>query len=49
VNYRYIIIPSEQLDPMYREFSIDHDLMIRLIELGKNDAKKVIDKYQINN
>jgi hypothetical protein len=42
VNYRYVIVPKVQLDPIYQELSLDHALVMRLIELGMQDALEAI-------
>ena len=34
VNYRYVIVPKVELDSMYQELSLDHALVMRLIEMG---------------
>jgi hypothetical protein len=47
VEYRYLIIPKNQLDPMYRELDINHELMQKLIDMGYNDALDAIDNYML--
>jgi hypothetical protein len=34
VNYRYVIVPKVELDSIYQELSLDHALVMRLIEMG---------------
>ena len=42
VNYRYVITPKVELDPIYQELSLDHELVMRLIEMGMQDALDAI-------
>ena len=42
VNYRYVIVPKVELDSIYQELSLDHALMMRLIEMGMQDALEAI-------
>lgn len=42
VNYRYVIVPKVELDSMYQELSLDHALVMRLIEMGMQDALEAI-------
>ena len=38
VKYRYVISPKNELDPLYRELSLDHELIIKMINMGMEDA-----------
>jgi len=37
-----VIAPKVELDPIYQELSLDHELVMRLIELGMQDALDAI-------
>ena len=45
VNYRFVITPRVDLDPLYKELSLDHPMIERMINIGMEDALIAIDEY----
>jgi hypothetical protein len=42
INYRYIIMPETQLDPIYKDLSVNQALVQKMINRGMNDALEAI-------